>query len=139
MTALETEFGLILAPFWLPKSDQIGPKRAPKSIKKVIEKLVEFWDRFLNDFWSFFCPNGNNFSRRSNLKNLKIRALGSKCDPSLQDGLPGTENTQKSCKNEGRDYLFSGKRYFLPTAIVVIFSIIMIIIIIIIKKILSLK
>ena len=63
----------------------------------------------------------------------KIRALGSKCDPSLQDGLPGTENTQKSCKNEGRDYFFSGKKYFLPTAIVVIFSIIMIIIIIIIN------
>ena len=26
----------------LPKSEQIGSKRAPKSIKKVIEKLVEF-------------------------------------------------------------------------------------------------
>ena len=42
MIALGTDSGPILAPFWLPKSDQIGPKRAPKSIKKVIEKLVEF-------------------------------------------------------------------------------------------------
>ena len=40
--ALGTDSGPILGPFWLPKSDQIGPKRAPKSIKKVIEKLVEF-------------------------------------------------------------------------------------------------
>ena len=42
MIALGTDSGLILAPFWLPKSDQIGLKRASKSIKKVIEKLVEF-------------------------------------------------------------------------------------------------
>ena len=42
-------------------------------------------------------------------KITKIRALGSKCDPSLQDGLPGTQNTQKSLKNEGRDYLFFRK------------------------------
>ena len=42
MIALGIDFGSILAPFWLPKSDQIGLKRAPKSIKKVIEKLVEF-------------------------------------------------------------------------------------------------
>ena len=42
MIALETDSGPILAPFWLPKSDQIGPKKASKSIKKVIEKLVEF-------------------------------------------------------------------------------------------------
>ena len=42
MIAVGTDSGSILAPFWLPKSDQIGPKRGPKSIKKVIEKLVEF-------------------------------------------------------------------------------------------------
>ena len=42
MIALGTDSGPILAPFWLPKSEQIGPKRAPKSIKKVIEKLVQF-------------------------------------------------------------------------------------------------
>ena len=42
-------------------------------------------------------------------KITKIQALGSKCDPSLQDGLPGTQNTQKSWKNEGRDYLFFKK------------------------------
>ena len=42
MIALGTDSGPILGPFWLPKSDQMGPKRAPKSIKKVIEKLVEF-------------------------------------------------------------------------------------------------
>ena len=42
MIALGIDFGSIVAPFCLPKSDQIGPKSAPKSIKKVIEKLVEF-------------------------------------------------------------------------------------------------
>ena len=42
MIALGTDSGPILAPFWDPKSDQIGPKRVPRSIKKVIEKLVEF-------------------------------------------------------------------------------------------------
>ena len=45
MIALGTDSGSILGPFWFPKSDQIGPKRAPKSIKKVIEKL----DAWLND------------------------------------------------------------------------------------------
>ena len=42
MIALGIDSGSILAPFWLAKSDQIGPKKAPKSIKKVIEKFVEF-------------------------------------------------------------------------------------------------
>ena len=42
MIALGTDSGPILGPFWLPKSDQIGPKRAPKSIKKVIAKLLQF-------------------------------------------------------------------------------------------------
>ena len=42
MIALGIDSGPILVPFWLPKSDQIGPKRAPKSFKNVVEKLVEF-------------------------------------------------------------------------------------------------
>ena len=42
MIAPGTDSGPILVPFWYPKSDQIDPKRVPKSIKKVIEKLVEF-------------------------------------------------------------------------------------------------
>jgi len=42
---LGIDFGPILGPFWLPKSEEIGPKRGPKSIKKVIEKL----DAWLND------------------------------------------------------------------------------------------
>ena len=33
-------------------------------------------------------------------KITKIRALGSKCAPSLQEGFPGTQNTQKSSKHE---------------------------------------
>ena len=33
-------------------------------------------------------------------KITKIRALGSKCAPSLQEGFPGTQNTQKSSKKE---------------------------------------
>ena len=54
MIALGTDSGPILGPFWLPKSDQIGPKRAPKSIKKVIEKLVEFgidFETIFGHFW----------------------------------------------------------------------------------------
>ena len=53
MIALGTDSGPILAPFWVPKSDQIGSKRAPKSIKKVIEKLVEFGIDFLTMFDPF--------------------------------------------------------------------------------------
>ena len=53
MIALGIDFGSILAPFCLPKSDQIGPKRAPKSIKKVIEKLVEFGIDFETIFGHF--------------------------------------------------------------------------------------
>ena len=55
MIALGTDSGPILAPFWLPKSDQIGPKRAPKSIKKVIEKHVEFgidFETIFGHFWA---------------------------------------------------------------------------------------
>ena len=33
-------------------------------------------------------------------KITKIRALGSKCAPSLQERFPGTQNTQKSSKKE---------------------------------------
>ena len=54
MIALGTDSGPILAPFWDPKSDQIGPKRVPKPIKKVIEKLVEFGIDFLLIFGPFW-------------------------------------------------------------------------------------
>ena len=96
MIALGTDSGPILGPFWLPKSDQIGPKRAPKSIKKVIEKLVEFGIDFLMIFGNFWAQMEIVFRGGQISKITKIRALGSKCDPSLQDGLPGTQNTQKS-------------------------------------------
>ena len=110
MIALGTDSGPILGPFWLPKSDQIGPKRGPKSIKKVIEKLVEFGIDFKMIFGYLWATMEVVF-RGGQISNIrKIRALGSKCDPSLQDGLSGTESIQKSSKNEGRDYLFSGKR-----------------------------
>ena len=56
MIALGTDSGPILAPFWDPKSDQIGPKRVPRSIKKVIEKLVEFGIDFLTIFGQFWLP-----------------------------------------------------------------------------------
>ena len=106
MIALGIDFGSILAPFCLPKSDQIGPKSAPKSIKKVIEKLVEFGI----DFWTisghFWAQMEVVFRGGQISKITKIRALGSKCDLSLQDGFPGTQNTQKSGKNEGRYYIF---------------------------------
>ena len=38
MITLRTESGPILAPFWNPKSDQIGPKKVPPSIKKSYRK-----------------------------------------------------------------------------------------------------
>ena len=97
MIALGTDSGSILAPFWLPKSDQIGPKMAPKSIKKVIEKLVEFGIDFKTIFGHFWAKMEVPFRGGQISKITKIRALGSKCDLSLQDGLPGTQNTQKSC------------------------------------------
>ena len=55
MIALGTDSGPILGPSWLPKSDQIGPNRAPKSIKKVIEKLVQFridFETIFGHFWA---------------------------------------------------------------------------------------
>ena len=56
MIALGTDSGPILVPFWDPKSDQIGPKKVPTSIKKVIEKLVEFGIEFLTIFGQFWLP-----------------------------------------------------------------------------------
>ena len=96
MIALGIDFGSILAPFCLPKSDQIGPKSAPKSIKKVIEKLVEFGIDFKTISGHFWAQMEVGFRTGQISKITKIRALGSKCDLSLQDGLPGTQNTQKS-------------------------------------------
>ena len=87
-------------PKTLPKSEQIGPKRAPKSIKKVIEKFVEFGIDFYSIFGPFLAKMEVLFRGGQISKIFKIRALGSKCDPSLQDGLPGTQNTQKSSKDE---------------------------------------
>ena len=40
MIALGTGSGPNLAPFWNPKSDQIGSKRVAKSIKKVIKNKM---------------------------------------------------------------------------------------------------
>ena len=96
MIALGIDSGSILAPFWLPKSDQISVKRAPKSIKKVIEKLVEFGIDFKTIFGHFWAKMEVDFRGGQISKIAKIRALGSKCDLSLQDGFPGTQNTQKS-------------------------------------------
>ena len=56
MIALGTDYGPILAPFWDPKSDQIDPKRVPKSIKKSDRKLVEFGIDFLTIFDQFWLP-----------------------------------------------------------------------------------
>ena len=56
MIALGTDSGPILAPVWHPKSDQIGPKKVPTSIKKVIEKLVEFGIDFKRVFGQFWLP-----------------------------------------------------------------------------------
>ena len=56
MIALGTDSGPILAPFWDPKSDQIGPKRVPKSIKKVIENHVQVGIDFLTIFNQFWLP-----------------------------------------------------------------------------------
>ena len=58
MIALGTDSGPILAPFCDPKSDQIGPKRTPTSIKKVIEKHVEFGIDFLTIFVNLGGPGG---------------------------------------------------------------------------------
>ena len=56
MIALGTDSGAILIPFWDPKTDKIHPKRVPKSIKKVIEKLVAFGIDFLTIFGQFWLP-----------------------------------------------------------------------------------
>ena len=46
-------------------------------------------------FGHFCAKKGLLFRGGKVSKITKIQALGSKCDPSLQDGLPGTENIQK--------------------------------------------
>ena len=56
MIALGTDSGPILAPFWYPNSERIGPKRVPKTIKKAIEKLVEFGIDRLTIFEQFWLP-----------------------------------------------------------------------------------
>ena len=56
MIALGTDSGPILAPFWVPKSDQIGSKRAPKPLLPVIETIIEFGIDLLTIFWSILAP-----------------------------------------------------------------------------------
>ena len=74
MIALGTDSGSILAPKIRPNRPQEGSKVDQKSDRKT----CWVWDRFWNDFWSFFGQNGGTFSRRSNLKNLKNPSLGLK-------------------------------------------------------------
>ena len=103
----------ILDQFWLHFGSPNPTKSAPRGLQSRSKKwsknllsLGSIFKRFFVIFgpkWRYF------FAPVKSQKSEKIRALGSKCDLSLQDGFPGTQNTQKSCKNEGRDYLFFRK------------------------------
>ena len=81
MIALGTDSGPILASCWDPKSDQIGSKRVPKSIKKVIENLVEFGI----DFWSSLAPSlggpGGPTNQGFGVKSVPGATLGPKWHP----------------------------------------------------------
>ena len=86
MIALGTDSGPILAPFWNPKSDQIGPKRVPKSINKNDRKTSGVWDRFFNDFCSILAPNlggpGGPTNQGFRVKSAPGATLGPKWNPS---------------------------------------------------------
>ena len=80
-----------------PKMEPLGTQNHKKNIKKNIQKKHQKMDaktikKGAKKDWPF---RGGKVS-----KMIKIRALGSKCAPSLQEGFPGTQNTQKSSKNE---------------------------------------
>ena len=84
MIALGTDSGPILAPFWDLKSDQIGPKRVPRSIKKVIEKLVEFGIDFLMilvNFGSQLGGPGGPTNQGFGVKSAPGATLGPKWPP----------------------------------------------------------
>ena len=58
MIALETDSVPSLAPFWDPKSDQIGPKRAPNPIQA----------RFLLDFGTLLGPIWSDLGSQNGAK-----------------------------------------------------------------------
>ena len=89
MIALGTDSGPILVPFWDPKSDQIGPKRAPKSIKKVIEKLVGSGIICLLIFCQFWLPTWEAQGVQ------RIRVSGSSRLPEPPWGPNGTQAPSK--------------------------------------------
>ena len=85
MIALGTDSGSILAPFWNPKTDQIGPKRVSKSINKNDRKTCCVWDRFFNDFWTILAPNlggpGGPTNQGFGVKSAPGATLGPKWHP----------------------------------------------------------
>ena len=85
MIALGTDSGPMLAPFWNPKTDQIGPKRVPKSIKQVIEKHDEFGIDFLTIFKTILAPNlggpGGPTNQGFGVKSAPGATLGPKWHP----------------------------------------------------------
>ena len=89
MIALGTDSGPILAPFWDPKSAHICPKRVPRSIKKVIEKLVEFGIDFLTIFGPFWLPTWGAQGVQ------RIRVSGSSRLPEPPWGPNGPQDSSK--------------------------------------------
>ena len=87
--ALGIHSGPTLVPFWDPKSDQIGPKRAPMSIQKVIEKLVEFGIDFLTMFNQFWLPTWGAQGVQ------RIKVSGSSRHPEPPWGPNGTQAPSK--------------------------------------------
>ena len=85
MIALGIDSGPLVAPCWDRKSDQIGPKRVPKLIKKVIEKHAEFGIDFFYEFWIILDPNlggqGGPTNQSFGVKSAPGATLGHKWPP----------------------------------------------------------
>ena len=79
-------------PFWMLLAPKITTNQKKHRLKKTL-KITSKKYRHMSQKGTVFWPGKVT-------KIIKIRALGSKCAPSLQEGFPGTQNTQKSSKNE---------------------------------------
>ena len=109
MIALGIDSGSILAPFWFPKSDQIGPKMAPKSIKKVIEQLVEFGIDFKTIFGHFWAKMEVVFRGGQSQKSQKSEPWAQNVTQASRTGSQAHKIFKNHEKMRGEITFFSGK------------------------------
>ena len=78
-------------PFWMLLAPKITKNQKQQALKKTLKTCIQKYQKRSQKGMPFWPGNVTKIP--------KIRALGSRCAPSLQERSPGTQNTQKSSKN----------------------------------------